>query len=79
MNASHLARLQGIFREIFDQSALVVTPDLSPASLMDWDSVAMVQLVLSTEQEFGIRFGTDEVASIRSVGDILTLLEKKST
>lgn len=78
MNANHLSRLQMIFREIFDQPSLVVTPDLSAASLPDWDSVAMVQLVLATEQEFGLRFGTDAVASIKNVGDILILLEKKT-
>lgn len=78
MNSAHLFRLQGIFREIFDQPALVLTAELSPATLSEWDSVAMVQLVLATEQEFGVRFTTDEVASIKCAGDFLTLLAAKA-
>lgn len=78
MSSDHLFRLQAIFREIFDQSSLVLTPELSPATLPEWDSVAMVQLVLATEQEFGVRFGIDEVAAIKSAGDFLALLAAKA-
>jgi acyl carrier protein len=71
-------RLQNVFREVFDQPTLEVTPELSPASLPAWDSVAMVQIVLAAEQEFGLRFSTDEVASVKSAGDILRLISSKS-
>ncbi len=77
MSSPHLFRLQGIFREIFDQPALVLTAELSPATLPEWDSMATVQLVLATEQTFGVRFTTGEVAAIKCAGDFLTLLEAK--
>jgi acyl carrier protein len=77
MSSPHLFRLQGIFREIFDQPALMLTAGLSPATLPEWDSVATVQLVLATEQTFGVRFTTNEVAAITCAGDLLTLLEAK--
>ena len=75
MNAAHLSRLQRIFREIFDQPSLVITPTLSPAELSEWDSVAMVQIVLATEQEFGVRLTTDQVAGIKNVQSILAAIE----
>lgn len=77
MSSPHLFRLQSIFREIFDQPGLVLTAELSPATLQEWDSVAMVQLVLATEQEFGVRFTTSEVAALNGAGDILALLAAK--
>lgn len=77
MNTLHLARLQAIFREVLDQPALTLTPELSPTSMPEWDSVAMVQIVLACEQEFGVRFSTEEVASIRSVADILRILARQ--
>jgi len=77
MNPNHVNRLQRIFRELFDQPALVLVPELNPAVLPDWDSVAMVQLVLATEQEFGLRFTTEEVAGIKRAGDLLTLVGSK--
>lgn len=78
MNADHHFRLQAIFREIFDQPALQLTPDLAPASLPEWDSVATVQLVLATEQAFGVRFSTTEVAAVKSAGDLLAVIAAKA-
>ena len=68
-------RLQSIFRDVFDDPTLRVSEEMSVGNSPDWDSVATVQIVLATEAEFGLRFTTDEVATIRSVGDILRLLE----
>lgn len=76
-DSAQLFRLQTIFREVFDDASLVLTPELTPAALPAWDSVAMVQLVLALEQEFGIRLTTDEVASIKSAGDMLRVVSLK--
>jgi acyl carrier protein len=78
MSSPHHHRLQAIFREIFDQPGLLLTPELGPATIPEWDSVATVQLVLAVEQEFGVRLSTDEVASLRSAGDFLKILASKA-
>jgi len=70
-----IERLQSIFQDVLDDPSIRLTPDFSPASHADWDSVATVRLVLSIESEFGIRFTTDQVASIKSVKDILAVVE----
>lgn len=74
MNAEALLRLQRIFREVLDDSSLLLTPEFSPVNCADWDSVAMVQIVLATEQEFGVQLSTETVAGIKSVGDLLKAL-----
>ena len=68
-------RLQSIFRDIFDDPTLRLSEEMAVGNFPDWDSVAMVQIVLATEAEFDVRFTTDEVATIRSVADISNLLE----
>jgi len=73
-----LPRLQKIFREVFDDPSLTITPDFSMAAYPDWDSVATVNIVLATEAEFGIRFTTEEVAGVRSVADLLKVAEARS-
>lgn len=74
MNA--IFKLQSIFRDVFSDPQLVLTEDMSPADLPDWDSVAMVHIILAAEAEFGVRFSTDEVAAVSSVADILHALER---
>jgi acyl carrier protein len=54
---------------------MVVTPDTRRRDVADWDSVAHVKLILSLEEEFGIRFSEDEVSSIQTVGELLDAVE----
>ena len=67
----NLQKLQEIFRDIIDDESLVLTESYSTQDNDDWDSVAMVQILLAVEAEFGVKFSTDEVANIKSVNDIL--------
>ena len=71
---TNIDRLQAIFQDVFDDTAIRLVPDFSPATYGDWDSVAMVRLVLAIEAKFGIRFTTDQVAGIKSVKDILAVI-----
>ena len=67
--------LQEVFRQVFDDDGLVVTPATSRRDLADWDSVAHVKIILSLEEEFAIRFTEDEVSSIQTVGELLDAVE----
>ncbi len=60
---------------MFDDDGMVVTPDTRRRNVADWDSVAHVKLILSLEEEFGIRFSEDEVSSIQTVGELLDAVE----
>jgi len=69
-----LYRLQFIFRDVLDNPNLILNETTSVENCQGWDSVATVQMVLAIENEYNIRFKTDEVARIRSVSDILRFL-----
>ena len=68
-------KLQNVFQDVFDDPSIRLTPEFSPASYPDWDSVATVRLVLSIESVFEIRFTTEQVAGIKSVKDFLSALK----
>jgi len=72
---SVLSRLQMIFRDVLNDQELELTAALSMAGHAEWDSVATVNLVFAIQDEFGVRFTPEEVGSIHSVQDILSLLE----
>ncbi|MDP0494945.1 MAG: acyl carrier protein [Verrucomicrobiota bacterium JB024] len=69
-----LLRLQRIFRDVLDEPALRLSEDFSTADHPEWDSVAMVQIVLAVEQEFGCELDMAQVAQIKSVADILRFI-----
>lgn len=74
---STIEKLQSVFQDVFDDPSIRLTPDLSPATYPDWDSVATVRLILSIESEFGVRFTTDQVAEIKSVQNLLAVIESQ--
>jgi acyl carrier protein len=72
-----LAGLQEICREVFEDPALVVTPQTSAEDVPGWDSFNQVNVVVATEQRFGVRFRTSEIESLRHIGDLVDLVLAK--
>ena len=74
-----IVQINSIFREIFDDPALLIQPETSPRDIADWDSVAQVKLVLAIEDAFAVRFTTEEVSGFHCVGDLIEALNKRKT
>lgn len=74
--AEILQELTGIFREVFDDPALVIAPGTAARHIKDWDSARMVMLVLAVEQKFGIRMRGREIDALRCVGDFVDLIQR---
>ena len=73
---SDVIRIRNIFREVFDDDEITISDETSRSNIEDWDSLAHVKLILALEEEYDVRFTTDEVASIQSVGDLRMAIHK---
>lgn len=71
-------RLTPIFREVFDNDAIVVAPAMTAAEVEEWDSLSHIRLMVAIEQAFGIRFSTAEISSFKNVGELARCIEGKS-
>ena len=71
------AQLTPIFHDIFDDESLVLTPDLTAASVPEWDSFNHIHLIVAVEARMKIKFHTAELESMQSVGHLVGLIEKK--
>jgi len=76
---SHLPKLQSVFIDVFDDEDLTISNSMSSDDIEDWDSLNHIVLVLSIEKCFDIRFMTGEVQSLNDVGDMIKLLEEKTS
>jgi acyl carrier protein len=70
-------RLQNVFQEVFDDEDLEVTDDVSAKTLANWDSFAQVKLIVGLEEEFDVKFTTDEVATLQTAGELKHALRTK--
>lgn len=72
-----LGQIQEIFRETFDDEALIVSHDTNAQQIEDWDSLTHIRLVAAIEKDFGIKFGFDELRKLQNVGAMMDLIEDK--
>ena len=76
--ASILSRLTPVLRDVFDNDNLVATPELTARAVEGWDSLGNVRLFLEIERAFAVRFSATEIASLKNVGQLAELIEKKA-
>ena len=70
-------RITPVFREVFDDDGLVITPEMTAEDIDEWDSLSHIRLIVSHEIEFGVKFKTTELSALRNVGDFIDLLKSK--
>lgn len=77
MSADLLARLNDVFRDVFDDDDLTVTRDTTAADVDGWDSLMHVTLMLRIEAAFRVRLTSAEVTGLKNVGQLADLLASK--
>ena len=64
------AALTEIFRDVFLDDDMQLTPALSARDVDGWDSFKQTEIILATETRFGIRLKTQEIDNLSCVGDL---------
>lgn len=72
-----LEKLNGIFRENFDDDTIVVSEKTTASDIDEWDSLEHVNLMAKIEKEFNVKFELREMLTLKDVGEMVNLLEKK--
>lgn len=70
--------LTAVFRQVFSQPSLDIQDDMTAADVPGWDSLTHVTLVFAIEQRFGVKFSTRDVLVLKTVGDLVRLIERKT-
>ena len=70
-------QVQEVFRRVFGRSALTIDASTTAADIAEWDSLTHINLIIALEQEFGVQFSSQDVASMSCVGDLFKVLQQK--
>jgi acyl carrier protein len=73
------ARLQRVFREVFDDESISITAETTAADIDAWDSLEHINLIIAVEREFKVKFRTGEITGLKNVGEFEALLERHLT
>jgi acyl carrier protein len=71
-------RLQGIFRDVFDDNSIVLFDAMTADDIADWDSLTHISLVVASEKEFKTRFILKEVKALKNVGEFIAMIRQKT-
>ncbi len=69
--------LTEVFRQVFDDPEITLTPEITADDIEGWDSLSHVNLMMAVENRFDIRFKPKEVLSFKNVGDLARCVEGK--
>jgi acyl carrier protein len=69
--------LTPIFREVFDDDSIVLTRQTSADDIDAWDSLSHMNLIMAVELKFKVKFALGELQSLKNVGELADLVERK--
>jgi acyl carrier protein len=72
-------KLNQIFRRVFDDNDINITPETTANDIDGWDSLSHVNLIVAIETKFSIRFSQKELLTFKNVGDLLKSIRSKMT
>jgi acyl carrier protein len=71
-------QLTAVFRDVFADDTIVVHDGMTAKDVKRWDSVSHIDMIFRVEEVFKIRLTTKQVAGLKTVGELLALIEEKS-
>jgi acyl carrier protein len=71
-------RLTSVFREVFDEDDLVVSPHMTADDVDGWDSLNHIRLMLAVSNAFGVKFTALEIGALKNVGELADLIIRKT-
>jgi acyl carrier protein len=72
------AKMTEIFRDVFDDDAIEVTPDLTASDVPEWDSLSHIRLVLAVQKAFQTKFSASQTANLKNVGEFVALIRART-
>jgi acyl carrier protein len=70
-------KLEELFATVLREPVSTLSNEASPTTIRSWDSLRHIELVMAAEAQYGVRFETSEVVTIRSLGGMRELLQRK--
>ncbi|ANU53424.1 acyl carrier protein [Acutalibacter muris] len=71
-------RLNRVFRDVFDDETIRVTPNTTADDIDDWDSLEHITLISAVEREFRMKFKMGEISSMKNVGEMARIVMERA-
>jgi acyl carrier protein len=75
-----LDQIRAIMSDVFDIDVdeANVTAATTANDIEEWDSLSHIRLIVAIERKFKVKFKNSEIESLKSVGDLIALIQAKA-
>jgi acyl carrier protein len=71
-------KLTTVFRDVFDEDGLEITPATTADDVDGWDSLSHIRLVLAVSKAFGVKFSAADLAGLKNVGEFAAIIQARA-
>lgn len=68
------SRLTEVFRTVFDDDTITLNDATTSADIEDWDSLEHIDLIVSIEKAFSMKFTMSETTGMKNVGEMVDII-----
>jgi len=79
LNREEITRkLTEVFRSVFDDDTIVLTPQTTSDDIEEWDSLNQIKIILAAEQVFGLKLNARKINVLTNVGQMIDYLMEEA-
>lgn len=68
------SKLTDVFRTVFDDDTITLNDSTTSADIEDWDSLEHIDLIVSIEKAFSMKFTMSETTGMKNVGEMVDII-----
>ena len=69
--------LTKIFRELFSNTSIIISDNLTANDIDGWDSLTHMLLIVEIESFFSIKFKLKDLNKMKNVGELIKIIQTK--
>ncbi|MGI6665487.1 MAG: acyl carrier protein [Christensenellaceae bacterium] len=70
-------KLNLVFQDVFDDEGIIVSEETTANDIEDWDSLEHINLIVSVEEAFDMKFSMGQVVTMKNVGAMVDIIEQQ--
>ena len=70
-------KLNEVFRTVFDDESITVEDSTTSDDIEEWDSLEHIDLIVSVEKAFGMKFTMSETTGMKNVGEMADIIVRR--
>jgi acyl carrier protein len=70
-------QIRSIASDLFGIPIDKITAASTPETIETWDSIQHLNLVLALEEKFGVQLSPEEIEQLKSIGEVIEIVESK--